>query len=186
MPIPVQIRRKMLAAMEAAIEAVSASVWWLPPYSSDLNPIGKLWSKIKSWLRRAAADTRQLDQRSRQRLPHRHHTRMQALLPVLRAWNMITQGALIEPHCGSADRAARLFVNDKHDERSHMTTPIAREIDALHRMTTGELAERYEQLHGQPVRTRHRAYLIRKIAWRIQANAEGDLTERARRRAAEL
>ena len=67
-----------------------------------------------------------------------------------------------------------------------MPNDIAAEIDALHRMTTGELAERYEELHGQPVRTRHRAYLIRKIAWRIQANAEGDLTERARKRAAEL
>ncbi|RMD86694.1 MAG: DUF2924 domain-containing protein [Alphaproteobacteria bacterium] len=63
---------------------------------------------------------------------------------------------------------------------------IAAEIDALHRMTTGELAERYEALHGRPTRTRHRAYLIRKITWRIQAKAEGDLTERARRRAAEL
>ncbi|TVQ33184.1 MAG: DUF2924 domain-containing protein [Phycisphaeraceae bacterium] len=65
-------------------------------------------------------------------------------------------------------------------------TSIQREIDALQRMTTGELAERFEALHGRPARTRHRAYLIRKIAWRIQANAEGDLTERARRRAAEL
>ena len=36
------------------------------------------------------------------------------------------------------------------------------------------------------ISTRHRAYLIRKIAWRIQANAEGDLSERARARAAEL
>jgi len=45
------------AGVEAAIEAVGASVWWLPPYSPDLNPIEKLWSKIKSWLRRAAADT---------------------------------------------------------------------------------------------------------------------------------
>jgi hypothetical protein len=53
-------------------------------------------------------------------------------------------------------------------------------------MSTGDLAERYKELHGQPCRTRHRAYLIRKIAWRIQANAEGDLTERARKRAAEL
>ena len=67
-----------------------------------------------------------------------------------------------------------------------MPKDIAAEIKALHKMTTGELAERYEELHGQPVRTRHRAYLIRKIAWRIQANAEGDLTERARKRAAEL
>ena len=50
---------------------------------------------------------------------------------------------------------------------------IAKEIDALQQMTTSELAERYEDLYGQPVRTRHRAYLIRKVAWRIQANAEG-------------
>jgi len=67
-----------------------------------------------------------------------------------------------------------------------MTNAIASEIDALQRMTTNELLERYAELHGQPSRTRHRTYLIRKIAWRIQANAEGDLSERARRRAAEL
>ena len=48
-----------------------------------------------------------------------------------------------------------------------MPKDIAAEIKALQKMTTGELAERYEELHGQPVRTRHRAYLIRKIAWRI-------------------
>ena len=63
---------------------------------------------------------------------------------------------------------------------------IATEMAALDRMTTGDLADRYAELHGQPCRTRHRAYLIRKIAWRLQANAEGDLSERARRRAAEL
>jgi hypothetical protein len=67
-----------------------------------------------------------------------------------------------------------------------MMDDIATEITALDRMSTGDLAERYAELHGQPCRTRHRAYLIRKIAWRLQANAEGDLSERARRRAAEL
>jgi len=45
------------AGVEEAIERAGASVWWLPPYSPELNPIEKLWSKIKSWLRRAAADT---------------------------------------------------------------------------------------------------------------------------------
>jgi hypothetical protein len=63
---------------------------------------------------------------------------------------------------------------------------IKAELAAMERLTTGELAERYAALTGQPVRTRHRAYLIRKIAWRLQAQAEGDLSERARRRAAEL
>ena len=67
-----------------------------------------------------------------------------------------------------------------------MAEDIATQIDNLQDMTTGELAERYEELHGRPCRTRHRAYLIRKVAWRIQALAEGDLSERARRRAEEL
>lgn len=34
-----------------------------------------------------------------------------------------------------------------------MPGDIANEIDALQQMTTSELAERYQQLHGQPVRT---------------------------------
>ena len=62
----------------------------------------------------------------------------------------------------------------------------AEELEALRRLTTNELCQRYQQLFGQPVRTRHKAYLIRKIAWRLQALAEGDLSERARKRAAEL
>ena len=40
------------AGVIQAIEAVDASVWFLPPYSPDLNPIEKLWSKTKAWLRR--------------------------------------------------------------------------------------------------------------------------------------
>jgi hypothetical protein len=67
-----------------------------------------------------------------------------------------------------------------------MPKTIESEIDALHRKTTSELVERYAELHGHDSRTRHRAYLIRKIAWRMQALAEGDLSERARKRAAEL
>lgn len=39
------------AGVREAIEAVGASVWYLPPYSPDLNPIEKLWSKVKAWLR---------------------------------------------------------------------------------------------------------------------------------------
>lgn len=63
---------------------------------------------------------------------------------------------------------------------------IKEELARLERMTTGELAGRYVEVCGEPARTRNRAYLTRKIAWRLQAQAEGDLSERARRRAAEL
>lgn len=40
---------------QQAIEEVGASLWYLPPYSPDLNPIEKLWAKVKAWLRRVAA-----------------------------------------------------------------------------------------------------------------------------------
>lgn len=43
------------AGVEAAIDAAGGGVWYLPPYSPDLNPIEKLWSKTKAWLRRASA-----------------------------------------------------------------------------------------------------------------------------------
>lgn len=39
-------------ATREQIESAGATLWFLPPYSPDLNPIEKLWSKVKSWLRR--------------------------------------------------------------------------------------------------------------------------------------
>lgn len=67
-----------------------------------------------------------------------------------------------------------------------MRLEIGKEIAALEKMSTGQLGERYAELFGETTRTRHRAYLVRKIAWKLQALAEGDLSERARRRAEEL
>jgi len=39
------------------IEQAGADLWYLPPYSPDYNPIEKLWSKVKAWLRRVMANT---------------------------------------------------------------------------------------------------------------------------------
>jgi transposase len=39
------------------IESVGAELWYLPAYSPDLNPIEKMWSKIKSILRTLKART---------------------------------------------------------------------------------------------------------------------------------
>jgi len=44
-------------AISEAITGVGAEVWYLPPYSPDLNPIEKMWSKTKQFLRRAGART---------------------------------------------------------------------------------------------------------------------------------
>jgi hypothetical protein len=67
-----------------------------------------------------------------------------------------------------------------------MRLNIKKELAALERMSVGQLQQRYVEVFGEPVRSRHRLYLIRRIAWRLQANAEGGLSERALRRAEEL
>lgn len=67
-----------------------------------------------------------------------------------------------------------------------MSLNVAKELAALEEMTIGELQDRYAEVFDEPVRSRHRRYLIRRILWRLQAQAEGDLSERARKRAVEL
>src|SRR5580704_15563467 len=46
-----------LAYVEQAIEAVGASLRYLPPYSPDFNPIEMAFAKLKALLRAAAART---------------------------------------------------------------------------------------------------------------------------------
>jgi len=41
-------------------------------------------------------------------------------------------------------------------------------------------------LFGEQSKSSHNKFLFRRIAWRLQANAEGGLSDRARRRAAEI
>lgn len=47
-----------VAGVKELIEARGAKLIYLPPYSPDLNPIEKCWSKIKTYLRKAKARTR--------------------------------------------------------------------------------------------------------------------------------
>lgn len=45
------------AAARKAIKAAGARLWFLPPYSPDLNPIEMVFAKLKHWLRDAAERT---------------------------------------------------------------------------------------------------------------------------------
>jgi len=46
-------------AITAMLHAAGAELWYLLPYSPDLNPIELMWSKVKAALRRAKARTQQ-------------------------------------------------------------------------------------------------------------------------------
>jgi hypothetical protein len=57
---------------------------------------------------------------------------------------------------------------------------------ALQRMTTSELRVRYAEVFGEQPSTWNRIWMLKRLAWRLQAVAEGGLSERARQRAEEL
>ncbi len=63
---------------------------------------------------------------------------------------------------------------------------VGKEIAVLKHMTATELRARYAEVFGEETRSRHKDYLVKRIAWRLQSQAEGDISERARRRAEEL
>ena len=67
-----------------------------------------------------------------------------------------------------------------------MEVNVGKEVAALQRMTPTQLREKYAEVFGEATVTKNRPWLIKRIAWRIQVNAEGELSERAHARAAEL
>src|SRR5271165_1995862 len=67
-----------------------------------------------------------------------------------------------------------------------MALNVDQEMTALRRLTMRELRARFAELFGETTPAGNRLWLMRRIVWRLQALAEGDLSERARRRAADL
>ena len=67
-----------------------------------------------------------------------------------------------------------------------MALNVGKEVAVLKRMTVTELRKKHIEVFGEPTRAGHKDYLVKRLAWRIQALAEGGLSERARQRAQEL
>jgi hypothetical protein len=67
-----------------------------------------------------------------------------------------------------------------------MTVNVSQELTALQRLTMRELRLKFAELFGETTLAGNRPWLVKRILWRLQALAQGDLSERARRRAAEL
>src|SRR6266567_4529608 len=66
------------------------------------------------------------------------------------------------------------------------TQNIQATVTALERMTVAQLQAKYLEVFGEPSRSGNKDFLIKRIGWRIQSQAEGSLSERAKRRAEEL
>jgi hypothetical protein len=60
------------------------------------------------------------------------------------------------------------------------------EIEALRHAPVPELVARYQEVWGKPPRVKHREWLWKKIAWKIQERRYGGLSGVAKRRLEEL
>lgn len=60
-----------------------------------------------------------------------------------------------------------------------MQLNVAKEVAALKRLTMRELHAKHAELFGAATASGNRAGLVKRLIWRMQALAEGDLSERA-------
>ena len=67
-----------------------------------------------------------------------------------------------------------------------MQPDIEREMAQLRELDVPQLQARHQEVCGEPAGSPHKEHLVRRIAWQLQALAEGGLSPRARRRAEEL
>lgn len=67
-----------------------------------------------------------------------------------------------------------------------MALNLGKELAGLRQMTPAQLRDKYLEVFGEGSRSGHKQWLIKRIAWRLQANDEGGLSDRAKRRALEL
>jgi Protein of unknown function (DUF2924) len=67
-----------------------------------------------------------------------------------------------------------------------MPPTLQQQLAGLVYQSPAALRRRYAELFGESCHTGNKAWLIKRIAWRLQSLAQGDLSERARKRAAEL
>ncbi len=71
-------------------------------------------------------------------------------------------------------------------KENDLNNDVSKQIEELAQMTVSQLREKYIEVFDEESRSNHKQFLFRRIAWRIQALAEGGLSERARRRAMEI
>jgi hypothetical protein len=72
-------------------------------------------------------------------------------------------------------------------ERHNPKDPtVVRSIEELASSKIPALKKRYRELFGEESKSSNKQFLFRRIAFRLQANAEGDLSERARRRIGDI
>jgi hypothetical protein len=67
-----------------------------------------------------------------------------------------------------------------------MDAIVNRAIEQLRSRKLSALKKKYRALFGEETRSLNKQFLLRRLAWQLQVDAEGGLSDRARQRAAEI
>jgi len=67
-----------------------------------------------------------------------------------------------------------------------MAHTVVAAIEQLRTLNVIALQKKYQQIFGDASRSSNKQYLFRRLAWHLQANAEGGLSERACHRAVQI
>jgi hypothetical protein len=67
-----------------------------------------------------------------------------------------------------------------------MALNVDKEVAAMQRMTVNQLRDKFAEVCGETTNGRNKQWLIKRIAWRMQANLYGSLSAAAIQRAREL
>ncbi len=77
-------------------------------------------------------------------------------------------------------------LDGERDLERRAMVEVSREVKALESLTLTQLQAKHLALFGMESRTKNKAFLQKKLAWRIQERAEGGLSAEATDRIAEL
>lgn len=67
-----------------------------------------------------------------------------------------------------------------------MSLNINKEVREMEKRSVRELRQQYAEVFGESTNAANKPWLIKRIAWRLQSNIEGDISQRARERATEI
>lgn len=67
-----------------------------------------------------------------------------------------------------------------------MALNVAKEVRAMEKRSVRELRQQYAEVFGEATNASNKEWLVKRIAWRMQSNIEGDISKRARDRALEI
>ncbi|MCD0462298.1 MULTISPECIES: DUF2924 domain-containing protein [Pirellulaceae] len=67
-----------------------------------------------------------------------------------------------------------------------MALNVTREVRKMEKCSVRDLRKQYAEVFGEATNASNKDWLIKRIAWRMQSNKEGDISKRARQRALEI